>query len=449
MLKQQQTTTLQALDGMAALLSGINHSQRSSIPHAERLELMRRARRFAERAQALAATLTAEVERNQSSMAVAGTSLTSFIAVDEHRDSRDAARAVFEARDLARHPNVGRAALGGKVSTGHARGIAKGMAQLPPGLDAAQRSRAEDAFLRLAENLRPDQIPDQTVQVLGEVAPELVPDERDEQRRLERQRHQALRRRSFRHGDDGEGSIWFSGKLPHLEAEPFIRILQAHVASNRRQARDNAKALRALRPGPRVLREHGGSGEDLTTQQRWADALVGMVREHRGAPQSMGESPRIVITMQEEKLTQRAEQSGVLPGGARIPAGELRRLMCDAALMPVVLGGESEILDVGREHRLVTPGMRRTLSLRDKGCVFPGCQKPDAECEAHHVIPWWDQGRTELGNLALLCPHHHAMIEPDRFNPRSDQWRITFNPRTRLPIVHPPARFRSHTIIRQ
>lgn len=65
----------------------------------------------------------------------------------------------------------------------------------------------------------------------------------------------------------------------------------------------------------------------------------------------------------------------------------MRRLCCDADLMPVVLGAASEILDVGRTQRLVTPAIRKALSLRDGGCVFPNCTAPDASCEAHHLQP--------------------------------------------------------------
>ena len=125
-----------------------------------------------------------------------------------------------------------------------------------------------------------------------------------------------------------------------------------------------------------------------------------------------------------------------------IAPGDLRRLCCDADLTPVVLGSASEILDVGRTERLVTPGIRKAMSLRDKGCVFPHCNVPDAQCGAHHAVPWHEGGDTSLGNLASLCDHHHAVVEPQRFNPDADQWTITFHPVTRKPVVSPPRRMR-------
>jgi hypothetical protein len=119
----------------------------------------------------------------------------------------------------------------------------------------------------------------------------------------------------------------------------------------------------------------------------------------------------------------------------------VRIACCDAGILPVVLGDQSEILDVGREHRLVTPQIRKTLALRDTGCIFPGCQVPAQACQAHHVTPWWAGGPTSIDNLVLVCRHHHGVIEPHRYDPAADQWRITFDD-TGRPHVHPPRRLR-------
>lgn len=441
MLKQSRPTTSQALDAVERGLESIDHAQRDRISHTERVVLMERARRVADRMTALAGMLTREVAEHQSTMAATGTPLTSFLSATEQRDSKDAAAEVFGAQDLGKAPLAAEAALAGKVSTRHAVAVGKGMEQLPKGLNADQQIRAQEAFLTRAKKHTPKQLPKLADEVLAEVAPELRPDPADETAKAEAQRKRALRKRSLRYGDDGDGSIWFKGSLPYLEAEPFTKLIDAYVAENRRTTRDQAKAVRDLRPGPRIVREHG-SDIRLTREQRQADALTRLVREFRGAPTTAGETPRIVVTMSEESLHQRAEALGVLTEGQTISPGELRRLCCDAAITPVVLGGNSEILDAGNTTRLVTPGLRKALTLRDRGCVFPNCQARDADCEAHHVDPWWNGGTTSLGNLVLLCSHHHAMIEPDRFNERPDQWQIVFGARSRKPIIQPPRRLR-------
>ena len=145
----------------------------------------------------------------------------------------------------------------------------------------------------------------------------------------------------------------------------------------------------------------------------------------------------VIVTIKETDLYSKARTAGVLSSGRKIPAGELRRLLCDANIIPVVLGGDSEILDVGVAHRFVTPAIRRALSVRDGECVFPSCTVSDAECDAHHVIPWKHGGPTSLGNLVLLCPHHHALVEPKNDDPGS-RWQIGFHPQTRKPLVARP-----------
>ena len=100
----------------------------------------------------------------------------------------------------------------------------------------------------------------------------------------------------------------------------------------------------------------------------------------------------------------------MIGGDEPLSAGELRRICCDAEIVPVVLGSASEVLDVGRAQRLVTPGLRAALIARDGGCAFPGCDAPPSRCEAHHVQPWYLGGPTALWNLALLCHSHHPIV---------------------------------------
>jgi hypothetical protein len=143
----------------------------------------------------------------------------------------------------------------------------------------------------------------------------------------------------------------------------------------------------------------------------------------RRAPKVGGDRPRIVVTVDHGKLLADATAAGLLGDGEPLSAGDLRRLCCDADLLPAVLGGPSTVLDVGRDHRLVPADLRAALVLRDGGCVFPGCHTRPTECEAHHIIPWWQGGTTALSNLVLLCHHHHGLVEPARYGVR-DQWQI-------------------------
>ncbi|GMA31290.1 HNH endonuclease signature motif containing protein [Litorihabitans aurantiacus] len=122
---------------------------------------------------------------------------------------------------------------------------------------------------------------------------------------------------------------------------------------------------------------------------------------------------------------------GNLPHAGPVAVSSLRRLACDADLIPVVLGTAGDVVDVGRAHRLVPASMRRALIARDAGCIFPGCTIPATWTEAHHITPWSHGGPTSTANTTLLCPaHHHAVhrgrwvIEPDT-TPSPRPFRVT------------------------
>ena len=96
-----------------------------------------------------------------------------------------------------------------------------------------------------------------------------------------------------------------------------------------------------------------------------------------------------------------------------------------------MLGTRSEVLDVGRAHRLITPALWRALVCRDRHCAFPGCTRPPVMGHAHHLTHWADGGATALDNLVLLCGHHHRVIH-------STPWRVRLNPDDGRPEFLPP-----------
>ena len=96
----------------------------------------------------------------------------------------------------------------------------------------------------------------------------------------------------------------------------------------------------------------------------------------------------------------------------------MRRLACNARILPAVLGGRSELLDLGRARRLFSPAQRRALALRDGGCRAEGCDIPAAWTEAHHLRPWSRGGRTDLADGVLLCSFHHHRAHDARYDLR-------------------------------
>jgi hypothetical protein len=98
------------------------------------------------------------------------------------------------------------------------------------------------------------------------------------------------------------------------------------------------------------------------------------------------------------------------PRGVRLQDGSTRKLLCDARLLPVVVDSLSVPLDLGRNARLATSGQRRSMAVRDGGCVFPGCGLPGSWCDAHHLDPWGHDGHTDVPRMASLCRHHHGVV---------------------------------------
>ncbi|WP_462417284.1 HNH endonuclease signature motif containing protein [Kytococcus sp. Marseille-QA3725] len=122
-----------------------------------------------------------------------------------------------------------------------------------------------------------------------------------------------------------------------------------------------------------------------------------------------------------------AASFGTTHTGEVLTAGQLRRMACDADVLPQVLGGPSAPLDTGRVHRLATPEMRAALATRDGGCTAPGCDRPPGWCDAHHIRHWADGGETALHNLTLLCRRHHTIVHRDGLvatvRPDGVEWR--------------------------
>ncbi|MET3934115.1 hypothetical protein ABIE00_002161 [Arthrobacter sp. OAP107] len=102
-------------------------------------------------------------------------------------------------------------------------------------------------------------------------------------------------------------------------------------------------------------------------------------------------------------------------GGPVNPA-TIRKIACDADIIPVVLGSQGRILDIGRASRVFPPHIRKAITARDQGCAFPGCTIPAAWCEAHHITYWSRAGTTGTGNGVLLCSHHHHLIHKEHWS---------------------------------
>ncbi|PZS18694.1 MAG: HNH endonuclease [Pseudonocardiales bacterium] len=167
-----------------------------------------------------------------------------------------------------------------------------------------------------------------------------------------------------------------------------------------------------------------------TVAERHANALIELCDRARGTdefPTTAGEPPHLTVTIDWDAL-RTALGTATLDYRQLINAGDARRLACDCKLIPVVLGSDSEPLDVGRAMRTVPLGIRRALIARDRGCSFPGCNRPPGLCAAHHVRHWIDLGATTVGNCCLLCPAHHQQVHLQGWDITIHGGRVEFRP---------------------
>ena len=156
------------------------------------------------------------------------------------------------------------------------------------------------------------------------------------------------------------------------------------------------------------------SGEQRTTDQQRHDVLAAIIEtaarsgEH---PSIGGAAPTVLVSVRASDLA--AGRGAGHADGVELPVSmrAVRRLMCTGGTQRVVVDDRGRILELGSQERCFTPQQRRAITLRDGGCLIPGCSVPASWCEIHHVIPDVDGGPTHPDNGVLLCWFHHRSID--------------------------------------
>jgi hypothetical protein len=268
-------------------------------------------------------------------------------------------------------PQTCEALAAGRVNGEQAEVIASAVAALPDEAGPEVAAKAEALLIDNAARLDPRGLRIAGAHILGLVAPELA--EEHERHRLEQAEKRAFERRFFTMSPDGIGGARLHG---HLDQQAAATISAALDPLSRR----------------------AGTHDDRTPGQRRADALVDVCQlalDTETLPEHGGDRPGVVVTLNYDIL-RRVVRAGTLDTGERLSPEAVRRLACDAKLVPAVLGGQGQVLDVGRERRLFTGPLRRALAIRDGGCAFPGCDRPPRYTHAHHPKSWLDGGPTCL-----------------------------------------------------
>ena len=428
------------LDEVLCALETVRVADRTMASDGERLTWIEKVTEAERRVSALKAVLIGEADEAGSAMRARHTRLRDWLAGSGQESPRRAAAAVWKARELEQRPRVREAATSGRISLEQAAAINEALNGLPTGFDKAQQQHAEDLILVAATHTSPERLRTMAESLVTQVAPTQAETPEQRAARLEARDARARARRCLRFGPETDGSIDFSGSLPVLDGRRLQQLVQAIADRDYRSAKDTHDRKRLLQ----------------TPQQRLADALCTLVTAagattstpHGTAEPSGVRVPtgaaQLMVVIPYEQLLDRACERGVLMDGTAVSPGELRRLACQADLIPVVLGTDSTILDVGRVHRLAPPALRLAVALRDGGCAFPGCTMPMWHCDVHHVTPWQLGGPTNLGNMVALCQPHHSLVEPappmrlpDGTFRTVDQWQVRIDSRG-LPEFIPP-----------
>ena len=177
----------------------------------------------------------------------------------------------------------------------------------------------------------------------------------------------------------------------------------------------------ALEPLAKQMGKDDGRG----FPRRLADALVDLSMHalDNGVP---SQRTHMQVTTSLETLlglsgAPAAEMEFSLP----ISAKAVERLACDCSVTRILLGSDSTVIDVGRARRVVSGPQSKALRVRDKGCVWPGCDRPASWTSAHHMAHWIHGGSTDISNLVLLCYRHHWMVHEGHWQIlRSDDGRM-------------------------
>jgi hypothetical protein len=343
----------------------------------------------------------------ESTVEVCGRSTRSWLVEEMRLSPVEAGRRMAVARGLSVTPMVGAALDAGDISHDHARAIMTCLRVMPAGW----RDDAEAILVEASRSLDPGS--------LGQVSDELrLRSGADESREAAEQRRYESRWATT--ASTFDGMIHLDAMLDPVNGHTVLTALNALMATGE--------------PAPGDTPSLGDGPLPRTVGQRRADALVELARHSLacgGLPETGGEKPRVVVTIDWDALRQQTgdgddRDSGALDRATVSPA-TARQLACDAEILPAVLGSDGAVLDLGRTTRNWITSQRRAARLRDRGCTYPKCRAGLDRCDLHHLHHWADGGPTDLANSAHLCQFHHWLVHHTR-------WRIRRDPDGRIRV---------------
>jgi len=365
------------------------------------------------------------------------TSMTAWLRGSHRLGAGEASRLVRTARALrGQLPATAAAMTDGQVHLGQAEVIVDSLRDLSDQVGPAQRAEGEATLIGACASLDPAGLGR-----LGRRLEELLDPHgvqaRDEAKIREHEAR-AFRGREFTLSPDpyGSGGL-IRGRYDVAGYAVITAALDALSAPWTNGITDPG--------GPGGL---GGEKDTRSPAARRYDALIEILRRqlhHPATSSGDGGKAQVRVTIPLQSLTDRVG-AGVLDDGSEISPTLARVLACDAGIIPAVLNGHGQPVDVGRERRLFTGAARTAIEIRDGGCVWPGCGRPVSWGQIHHLLPWCAGGRTDQVNGGLFCWQHHRTIEEGDWQAFHHRGRIWLRPpahldphrRPRINLTHRP-----------
>jgi Domain of unknown function (DUF222) len=323
--------------------------------------------------------------------------IATWLAHHTQTDRATNARELRLARSIDRTwRQVADALTSAAVNAAQAEAIVTGLEKLADDVPTDILQKAEAHLVDAAHTFGPRELRILARRVLDVVAPELGEDA--ERRALEAEEAHARRTTTLRTRALGDGTTEIYARLPDAAASRLLTCLHSFTSPRREGA---------------VPKD-----ERLPHDRKLGLAFCSLVETLDPArlPLHGGDATTVIVTVDLATLRDGLGVAHLGPDEV-ITASDARRLACSAGILPLVLGGKSEPLDLGRKRRLFTPGQRKAMAVRDRVCRASGCEIPAAWCEAHHATaPWSQGGRTNLTDGKLLCHFHHQRAHDSAYH---------------------------------
>ena len=329
---------------------------------------------------------------SEATIEILGQNVKGWLINDQHLAANDASSRIAVARELLVRDEIAEAMREGAISQEHATAITNTLRKFP----ADQQELVEKELVEASRSCDPGS--------LGRACRDLV-------------NHLGLNESA-------------DERYARLYGQRYLRTSTTIDGMTRLDAMLDPVTAAALKAALASLSGKTCADDERTKAQRDHDALgaiIGFALRTGDLPDNGGTAPQVVVTMQLGELIDALDPVRTPTAsldGEPLPPGEIRRLACDAGIIPAVMGGPSEALDLGRSTRTWSKAQRIAAKLRDGDtCTWPGgCSIPIRYCELHHLEFWVEHhGPSNHNNSAHICGFHHWLVH----NRNWKLWRDT------------------------